>query len=266
MVLFIFICNTLPVTPPPTSPPTETSAGLLRSAVRRDIVDTLANLPADQREIGLRAQELGEVVGLHVTTVRFHLTQLVDAGLLESHAVRSTGAGRPSKKYRLAAGSMDDVSSEESYRRLAQLLAESFGARHDDGTPLTPEEVGAAWAHRRGATSDPAADRQASTAGEWLAKVGLMIDVLRDWGYTPNLRTEDAGRTVEIEISSCPFLPLAKNNPEVACGVHRGLMRGTLDRLGEPDAEFSLVPFVDPNRCLAHITTRANLAPRGGTT
>lgn len=253
------------ITAQPPSP--KEGAGLLRSAVRRDIFDTLANLPAGERSAGLSAKELGELVGLHVTTVRFHLTQLVEAGLLESHAVRSSGAGRPGKRYRAATGSIDAESTEESYRLLAQLLAETFGARHDDGTPFTPEEVGAAWAHRQGLEApDPATSSQATTAGEWLAKVGMMIDVLREWGYTPNLRTEDAGRTVEIEISSCPFLPLAQSNPEVACGVHRGLMRGTLDRLGEPDAELSLVPFVDPNRCLAHITTRANFAPRGGTT
>ena len=252
--------------PPPVPPPKEPSTGLLRSAVRRDIVDTLANLPEEERGTGLSAQELGERVGLHVTTVRFHLAQLVEAGLLESHDVRSTGVGRPSKKYCVSPGSIDEESTEESYRLLAQLLADTFGARHDDGSPLTPEEVGAAWAHRQGFdTSPPSGTEQAVTPGEWLAKIGVMIDVLREWGYTPNLRTEDFGRTVEIEIRSCPFASIAHENPEVVCGIHRGLVRGTLDRLGENDAEFSLTPFVDPNRCLAHITTRANFAPRGGT-
>ena len=73
------------------------ATGLLRSAVRRDIVDTLANLEGDQRTEGLTAREIGAQVGLHASTVRFHLDQLVAAGLLTSHFVRSHGAGRPSK-------------------------------------------------------------------------------------------------------------------------------------------------------------------------
>lgn len=254
------------MTSTPHTPPAR-GAGLLRSAVRRDIVDTLANLPPQQGRVGLSAKEIGELVGLHVTTVRFHLTQLVEAGLLESHAVRSRGAGRPGKKYRTAPGTLETSGDQESHRLLAGLLAETFGARDQDGSPLTPEEVGRAWAQRQHIeAAAPATSDRATTSGEWLAKVGRMIDVLREWGYTPNLRTEDSGHTVEVEISSCPFLPLARNNPEVVCGIHRGLMRGTLDQLGEPGAELSLVPFVDPNRCLAHITTRANFAPRGGTT
>lgn len=254
------------MTSSPTTPPA-TGVGLLRSAVRRDIVDTLANLPPQQSRVGLSAKEIGELVGLHVTTVRFHLTQLVEAGLLESHAVRSHGAGRPGKRYRTAPGKVGASGDQESHRLLAELLAETFGVRDQDGRPLTPEEVGRAWAERQHVeAAAPATSEPATTSGEWLAKVGRMIDVLQEWGYTPNLRTEDSGRTVEIEISSCPFLPLARNNPEVVCGIHRGLMRGTLDQLGEHDTELSLVPFVDPTRCLAHITTRANFAPRGGTT
>lgn len=250
----------------PQPPSDETSAGLLRSAVRRDIVDTLANLPLDRREVGLSAKELGELVGLHVTTVRFHLDQLVAAGLLTSHFVRSRGAGRPSKKYVVASGALTGTSDEESYETLAGLLAEMFVEQAEDGSRLTPEQAGAAWAHRH------APDRldesshlpQARTAGAWLSKVGLMIDVLRDWGYTPNLRTEDSGRTAEVELARCPFISLAHTNPEVVCGVHRGLMRGTLEIFGETEVELSLEPFVEPHRCLAHVTTRADFAPRGG--
>jgi len=244
----------------------DAGAGLLRSAVRRDLVDTLANLPSTQRD-GLTAQELSGRVGLHVTTVRFHLEQLVDAGLLASHSVRSPGAGRPSKKYLVAPGSLDAPPREESLTRLAELLAQSFTGRTPDGDALTPEQAGAAWAHAHAAdligqvaTTDPA-----TTAGAWLSKVGAMVDVLRSWGYTPAVRTQDDGRTADVDIVRCPFLDLARDRPEVVCGVHRGLMRGTLEVLGEQDAEFSLTPFVEPTRCTAHVTTRTPFAPAGGT-
>lgn len=241
--------------------------GLLRSAVRRDLVDTLANLPADRREEGLSAQELGELVGLHVTTVRFHLERLVAGGLLTSHSVRSPGAGRPSKKYVIAPGSLEAPQRDEAYVRLAELLTEAFTARTEDGSPLIPEQAGAAWAHEHAArllTESPMSE-PATSPGAWLAKVGRMIDVLRDWGYTPELRTSGEGRTADIDLVGCPFIDLARNRPEVVCGVHRGLMRGTLEVLGERDAELSLTPFVEPTRCTAHVTTRTPFAPRGGT-
>lgn len=243
-------------------------SGLLRSAVRRDIVDSLTDLTGQDHEQGLSAKEIGELVGLHVTTVRFHLTQLVDAGLLTSHSVRTPGAGRPGKRYTVATGFRWDADDHEAYKALAELLTEAFATGSDDGAMPTPEEAGAAWARRHAPdwVRRPADSRQARTAGEWLAKVGLMIDVLREWGYTPNLATENSGRTARVDLVGCPFLPLARANPEVVCGVHRGLMRGTLDAFGEPDAELSLTPFVDPRRCRAHVTTRADFTPRGGTT
>nr|WP_221935685.1 helix-turn-helix domain-containing protein [Janibacter cremeus] len=234
---------------------------MLRSAVRRDIVDTLANLPGPQRTEGLSARELGDLVGLHVTTVRFHLTQLVEGGLLTSRSVRTPGAGRPTKKYVVAAGSLDRLPLQ-AYRLLATLLTETFDARHADGRHLGPEEVGIAWAQEH--VAHPDAPAPARTAGEWSSTVGRLVDTLRVWGYTPSVRTEDSGRTARIDLVDCPFIQLARAHPEVACGIHRGLIRGTLDVLGERDAEVSLEPFVGPTHCLAHVTTRADFAPSGG--
>lgn len=245
------------------APSSRSGVGLLRSSVRRDIVDTLANLPARQRPHGLSARELGDLVGLHVTTVRFHLTQLIEAGLLTSRSERTSGAGRPTKKYVIAPGSFERLPDELSQRLLAALLTETFTARTEDGDPLTPEEVGAAWAQRH-VDAVPGADA-ARTAGARLSSIGRMIDVLQQWGYTPDVRTENAGRTARIDLVGCPFIDLARSHPEVVCGIHRGLMRGTLDVLGERDAELSLEPFVDDDHCLAHVTTRTSFAARGGT-
>jgi hypothetical protein len=41
------------------------------------------------------------------------------------------------------------------------------------------------------------------------------------------------------------------------CGVHRGLLRGTLESLGEHETEVSLRPLVEPRVCLATVRTRA---------
>ena len=80
--------------------------------------------------------------------------------------------------------------------------------------------------------------------GAWLGKVGRTVDLLGRWGYTPELRTTDEGRTAELTLVDCPFLALAQTKPEVVCGVHRGLLRGAMDAVGEADTEVTLRPFV----------------------
>lgn len=62
----------------------------------------------------------------------------------------------------------------------------------------------------------------------------------------------------------CPFLALAEAHPEVACGVHRGLLRGVLESLGE-DAAVRLEPFVTPQTCVAHLNPRTSFRDPGGT-
>ena len=248
-----------------------TGAALLSSAVRRDIVDTLANLPLEAaepegltRERGMTAAELGGLLGLHVTTARFHLDRLIEGGLVTSHFARDERAGRPRKLYVAAPGSLSE--SSDTYRILAELLTECFPT-DGSGPPFTPEEAGQRWAQHHSELFDPShVDAgPARSPGGWLAKVGDMIDLLTVWGYTPSVRTRDAGRTAEIELHHCPLLPLAQSNPAVVCGIHRGLIRGAMDALGEQDTEVSLVPFVEPHLCLAQVTTRTPFAPRGGT-
>ena len=106
----------------------------------------------------------------------------------------------------------------------------------------------------------------ATSPGTWLAKLGRLIDVLRDWGYTPHLATSRSGRTAELELSHCPFIDLAQTNPAVVCGIHRGLIAGTLEQFGETDVEVSLEPFVGPQRCMAHVTTASRFGQSSGST
>lgn len=231
---------------------------LLSSPARRAIVDYIANLSlrtegseqGTARRSGLTAATLAEVLNLHVTTTRFHLDQLVNGRILEASFVKK-GVGRPRKVYRLAQGALSDPVDSQAVRRLTHLLAESFGATAA-GEPLTPFEAGRRWAERYVSSTDTA---PAVTPGAWLAKVGRLVDVLREWGYTPQLSTSNGGRTVALQLVNCPFLDLARSHPAVVCGIHRGLIAGTLERLGEQDAEISLEPFVASQDCLAHIST-----------
>jgi predicted ArsR family transcriptional regulator len=94
-----------------------------------------------------------------------------------------------------------------------------------------------------------------------MGKVGEMVDVLGQWGYTPEVSLTDGGRTARINLAHCPFIDLAKKNPAVVCGIHRGLIAGAMEQLGEGEAEVSLEPFVAPNLCRAHVTASLPLRP-----
>ena len=231
------------------------AAALLASPVRRRLVDTLAHAGTGPRGPGLTAAELAAEVGLHVTTVRFHLDQLVAAGLAEAEVRRGGGAGRPRKFYVAAQGSLDDVDPRTevgSLRLLSGLLAQTV-ADGASGESVTPAEAGARWAAEH-VPAEPGAT-PADTPGRWLGKLAQMIDVLQEWGYTPELRTSDGGRSAEVTLAHCPFLELARANTAVVCGIHRGLITGSLAQLGETSTRVSLEPFVDSTTCLAHVST-----------
>jgi predicted ArsR family transcriptional regulator len=227
---------------------------LLTSPVRRRILEVLESAeqgdPDRLGREGLTASQLAKQLSLHVTTVRFHLDQLVAAGLLETSFHKHIGAGRPRKVYARVAPPRPQVSSRDSLRLLTTLLTEAFAAQDADGAPLSPEEAGRRWAEEH----VPAGDGQpAATAGQWIAKLGRTIDVLSAWGYEPELAADGAGRDARIELTHCPFRELARANTEVVCGIHRGLIAGTMSRLGEPRTEVDLFPFADGHRCIAHI-------------
>lgn len=246
----------------------QVGVGLLSSPVRRDVVDTLASLPwaasdsePHTRSRGLTAAELAVRLGLHVTTIRFHVDQLVAAGVLVTRDVRA-GVGRPRRYYAVAAEARPTIDSPDAYRVLASMLADALS---DEDRP-TPSVAGERWLaeHRDEVVPASASRRTARTPGAWLAKIGIVIDLLSYWGYSATIRTTDDGHTAEILFHDCPLRSLALDNPSVVCGVHHGVVKGALTALGE-DAEVELQPFIEPNLCLARVTTRATFSHQGGT-
>lgn len=252
---------------------------LLRSDVRRRLYALLSDLPsmsgtdgvaAGQR--GLSAQELAGVVGLHLTTVRFHLDQMVAAGLLAAAQARPAGAGRPRKLYAVP-GVPPEAPTDPDAIQAHAVLSEIVGRAVDESDdpalsevrPTLLEASGRAWARDH---VDRLANRvndrtPATTPGAWLGKIGAVLDLLVGWGHSPEVRTAAGAREVDILLRDCPFLALAKDQPQTVCGVHRGLLRGALDALGEGSAELDLEPLVDHHTCRAHLTVTTPFPDRG---
>lgn len=233
----------------------------LSSPVRRSIMSTLEALPTlaapgdPTREHGLTAADLASQLHLHVTTVRFHLERLADADLIRNHDERR-GVGRPRKKW-VAVPPPADPNSR-SYMMLASVLAEAMAQGDPDA-----EDAGRRWALANAATLvGSSVVEQAATPGvSWLAKVGAVVDVLDQWGYHPSVTLEDEGRVATVCLKNCPLAELARTNPTIACGVHRGVIAGTLQALNATDSSVRLDAFVEPDLCIARISEHG---PREG--
>ena len=248
-------------------------AALLVSPVRNAILDALeAGGPA-----GVSAQELADRLDLHVTTIRFHLDQLIPAGLVSTAVERPHGAGRPRKLYALAPGAAPagaavpapawDPAGDQPYHLLSEVLLEQVLEEPDPGAAA--EQAGLRWGRRRGLDaagprSDPSHSR---SAGEWLGTIGRMVDLLAEWGYSPEVTTSDAGRVATVSLRDCPFAALAREHEALVCGIHKGLIRGLMEALGESSTDVELAPFVTPDLCLASLTSRQPFtSTRGRTT
>jgi len=75
--------------------------------------------------------------------------------------------------------------------------------------------------------------------------------VFAELGFDPRLTDSGDGR--QNALRACPFRDLARAQPEVVCSVHLGLLRGTLAQLGALPATAQLLPFVEPELCLARL-------------
>lgn len=280
-----------------TAQPSGAGLDLLRSDVRRSLFDHLSTPPVARssdapaeltgRERGRSAQELAEVVGLHLTTVRFHLDQMVDAGLLTAvQAAPSGGAGRPRKLYSVPAVQMKaptEPHALQAYAALSEIVTRAAGQikapaedsteqdskRQDpaslEQTPQVLEESGRAWArdHVARVVAQVNETGPATTPGAWMGKIGVVLDLLVGWGHAPEVRTTAGAVETDILLRDCPFLALAKDQPHMVCGVHRGLLRGALDALGEESVELDLAPLIDRHTCRAHLTVTTPFADRG---
>ncbi|WP_182909958.1 metalloregulator ArsR/SmtB family transcription factor [Microbispora sp. H13382] len=179
------------------------------------------------------AHRVAAQVGLHVTTVRFHLSALIDVGLVTEHSERTGGRGRPRTVY---SASWTAEPESGPYQELAELLA-----AHLADTPALraqrAEQVGAEWARQR-LRSFP------SAAGAPDAQAALTM-LFTEMGFDP----EQAGDG-RILLHACPFRATAQAHPEVVCGAHRALLRAALARLDPGAPAPDLHAFVRPDLCV----------------
>ncbi|GAY12765.1 metalloregulator ArsR/SmtB family transcription factor [Pseudonocardia sp. N23] len=232
---------TNPPTNPPTNPQPNPNPGRHRThealAVpsRVRVLDLLrvADRPLDVRE-------LADVAGLHLSTVRFHLGVLCDAGFARKETAPAAGRGRPRAVYVAA----HVAAVPGPYEALASVLAGSWAATGEEGR-LRAEDAGRAMA----AAHALAPGDRPVTAAEALDRVGALFTEL---GFEPEIDPDGH----HIRLHDCPYRAVAVEHPDVVCGLHLGLLRGLLDDCGAPLRATGLHPFVEPGLCVADLEDR----------
>jgi predicted ArsR family transcriptional regulator len=216
----------------------------------------------------LDVQAIAVQVGLHANTVRSHLDQLMEVGLVERAVQERTTPGRPRLLFRATATPGGD-GPRDSYKVLAEILAS--GIRDGEPAPdAVAANAGRRWGQRLeemgGASAEPVDSARA------LDRVVALLD---DVGFAPRIGKPPSGTTdaglagpagsaTVIEVHRCPFYDLAQAHTDVVCAVHLGLIQGALDQMQAPPATVHLEPFVRPDLCLVHLAPAVRQARTQG--
>lgn len=170
------------------------------------------------------AHELAAGLGVHVTTIRFHLDALERAGLVVRGRRPAQGRGRPALTYR-ARG----LDASQVDRRMISALAEALDGRGDPSASAVA--AGRHWAR----------DLEPHVEGEGRDALGQVLDLV---GFAPEPTAEG------FVLHACPFLDAARRHRDVVCGVHLGLLQGT-----SAHADVELMPLVDGQHCHVKVRT-----------
>ncbi|HEX2050115.1 MAG TPA: transcriptional regulator [Actinomycetota bacterium] len=192
--------------------------------------------------------EAAEHVGISRKLAAFHLDKLVQRGLLTAHYARlpgrsGAGAGRSSKLYQPSDVEVDVSIPERRYDVVGEILVEALD--RDAGDP--PRAVAKRVAFERGervgeevkarlALRPPGSERTLAVAQETLV----------DYGFEPY---KDADGSIALR--NCPFHRLARQAPELVCGLNREFVDGMLRGLGNDTVEAALEPT--PGRCCVRL-------------
>jgi len=228
-------------------------------------VSRVAVLEALRANAGsLDVQAIAEQVGLHTNTVRSHLDQLIDAGLVESAVQERKTPGRPRVIFR-ATPAPGSGGPENSYKVLAEILAS--GIRDGEPAPgAVAAEAGRRWGQHL--EQEDGARPEVVDSARALDRVVALLD---DIGFAPRIAetaspktsadTDAASTATVIEVHRCPFYDVAREHTDVVCAVHLGLIQGALVQMQAPPATIRLEPFVRPDLCLVHVAPAVNDAP-----
>lgn len=203
---------------------------------------------AREEAAGVTATQVAEKFGVHPNVARHHLDKLAAGGYLEVATVRASGAGRPSKRYRVLHEHMPLEMPVRHDDILISLLGRALAELGEERATALAEEVGIEYGRAMAAAMGD------TTAGQRSVRTALhaVADALSAHGFAS--RAEQQGDQLRIVSEHCPFGEAVIEHP-VICAVDRGMVSGMLGSLyGETPVDLkSSLPKGDA-RCVTSIS------------
>jgi predicted ArsR family transcriptional regulator len=176
--------------------------------------------------------ELADVAGVHLNTIRAHVTALEQADVLQSAQKPASGPGRPAVEYCLVDGW--GLSSTDFFE-LAGLLASALVRNRPDDASL--RATGAEWG--RYLVGRPGYRDVATAMPRALERLGFHADVSGD----------------VVQISGCPCAVVSPDHPEVVCALATGLVEGILAASGSDRRVAEHDNHPERRRCTLRLTS-----------
>lgn len=187
--------------------------------------------------------EIAEMLGLHPNTVRPHLERMREVGLLDVTTEARGEVGRPQHRYTLAADAPSLGLEPPTMPMLARMVLEL--ARRLDASPADAATVGATEGRVRAAAYDDAPS----------ALEALVADLDR-LGFDPLVTDSDADDEVAVvAFANCPFAEIATAHPDLVCALHRGLVAGFVEHMGDAEVR-EFCTLVDRTPCQVSLASR----------
>jgi predicted ArsR family transcriptional regulator len=203
--------------------PSEDGGDLLTQRTRRRLFGLLGEMGG-----GASTAVLADRLGMHHNGVRSHLQLMRDAGLLLHRRVPGP-RGRPRDEWSISPGAMPGGERPQAYAALARWLARAI--------PASPPRLAEVEATGREIALEiaPASGSPQQAFAHFMATLGFQPDT-----------DESVPGRLACTLRNCPYRESVRENQPVICSLHRGLVRGLLDRVA-PDAVLERFVPHDPD-------------------
>jgi predicted ArsR family transcriptional regulator len=165
-----------------------------------------------------------------------------EVGLLEFEVDARGGVGRPQHRYSLAPDAPSLGFEPPTMPVLTEMLLDLVEA-----TGVSGDDVAEAG-RRQGR-------RDARRYGDAPSYIEALVAELDRLGFDPAVGADDEGEHAVIAFAHCPFRSLAEAHPDLVCSLHRGLVEGFVDAMGDAEV-LEFCPLAHRTPCQVALTTR----------